>query len=89
MSRYSYLESRLLNVQNVPFYALIMAAMRKADPVNLSKLQTAWPNIWVELLERFNTAGGYTTQELENMNADERARVIEQDVRDLNAGDLL
>lgn len=41
------------------FKAIIMAAMRKADTDNLEKLQSAFPEIWDELLARYNAPGGY------------------------------
>ena len=41
-----------------PFYALIMAAMRKADNINRAKLRKEWPDVWNELDNRFNAPGG-------------------------------
>lgn len=58
MSRYDYEASRQLAVNNVPFYALIMAAMRKADTYNLAALQRAFPATYAELKARFNAPGG-------------------------------
>lgn len=40
------------------FYALIMVAMRHADTANAEKLQAAWPEVWGELQERYNTPMG-------------------------------
>jgi len=58
MSLYDYKISQHLEMQDAPFYALIMAAMRKADDVNLVKLCTEWPEAWDELQERYNAPGG-------------------------------
>lgn len=40
------------------FEALIMAAMRKADTENMSKLRSAFPEIAYELQTRFNLPNG-------------------------------
>jgi hypothetical protein len=45
-------------VDDPPFYALIMAAMTKADTDNLIKLQNAFPDVWVELQARYNAVRG-------------------------------
>lgn len=58
MSFYEYSVSKALDNQDVPFYALIMAAMRKADTINAHKLRAAWPHIWDELHARYNAPGG-------------------------------
>jgi hypothetical protein len=46
-----------------PFYALIMAAMRKADTTNSDLLKRAFPEVWDELEERYWTPGGLTASE--------------------------
>lgn len=56
MSLYEYRESEKL--ERVPFYALIMAAMRKADSTNIVLLRRAWPEVWVELEARYHAPGG-------------------------------
>ena len=43
---------------STPFASLIMAAMRQADDINLRRLQKSWPDIWMELQERYNAHGG-------------------------------
>ena len=58
MSIYDYHESRFIDQKGYPFYALIMAAMRQADDVNLEHLKSAWPDVWKELQERYNAPGG-------------------------------
>lgn len=38
-----------------PFYALVAAAMIKADSTNLPRLQAAFPEVWAELDARWNS----------------------------------
>jgi len=59
MSRNDYEVSRQIESTNPPFYALIMAAMRKADSANASLLQHAWPETVAELNYRYWSAGGF------------------------------
>lgn len=61
MSRYDYLES--IRLQDTSFYALIMAAMRRADADNEAKLRAAWPEVWQEFYVRYRTPGGYLPEE--------------------------
>jgi hypothetical protein len=58
MSLYDYEQSRKLSATDQPFYALIMAAMRRADTDNLTRLQSAFPEVWRELQTRYNAPGG-------------------------------
>lgn len=58
MSRYDYRISQELAAADVPFYALIMAAIRKADDRNLQLLMLAWPDVYREFVSRFNAPGG-------------------------------
>ena len=58
MSVNNYHVSRKIEAQMYPFYALIMAAMRKADSRNLSLLKGAWPDIYAELNYRYWSGGG-------------------------------
>ena len=58
MSRYDYERSAVLVAHDEPFYALIMAAMRKADSVNQRLLWSAFPDVWDELDARYNAPGG-------------------------------
>lgn len=58
MSLYDYQISKNLDQSDVPFYALIMAAMRRADTDNLKRLRAMWPDVWNELDERYNSPGG-------------------------------
>ena len=56
--RYEYEESKRLAAQCPSFYALIMCAMRDADTRNLEMLRAAWPDVWDELVARYNAPGG-------------------------------
>ena len=58
MSLFDYRASQQLAADDVPFYALIMGAMRRADTRNLELLQNAWPMVWQELQERYNAPAG-------------------------------
>lgn len=58
MSYFDYQASHQLDIDDVPFYALIMAAMRRADTDNLEKLKEAFPETWVELDARYHAPGG-------------------------------
>jgi len=58
MSLHTYLASQDRALTTAPFYALIMAAMRRADDKNLAKLKLAWPDVWVELKARYDAPGG-------------------------------
>lgn len=58
MSWHEYQTSKLISAEDYPFYALIMAAMRKADGDNLVKLCRSWPEVWAELDARYNAPGG-------------------------------
>lgn len=65
MSLYDYQESEALKRRDSPFYALIMAAMRKADDVNITKLRALWPEVWDELQQRYWAPGGLLPGEQE------------------------
>lgn len=58
MSLFDYERSREIDKRDEPFYALVMAAMRRADTINLNKLRDAWPEVWTELQARYNAPGG-------------------------------
>lgn len=40
------------------FYGLIMVAMRNADTPNQEKLKAAWPEVYEELRQRYNSPRG-------------------------------
>lgn len=58
MSHYDYVRSIQIAIQDEPFYALIMAAMRQADTDNLARLQLAFPGVYEELRDRIMAEGG-------------------------------
>jgi hypothetical protein len=58
MSLYDYRVSEEIYKKDYPFYALLMAVIRKADDVNLLKLRLAWPDIVKELQDRYYAPGG-------------------------------
>ncbi len=47
-----------LAAADIPFSALISAAMRKADSINASKLAESFPIIQKDLQQRYNARGG-------------------------------
>lgn len=59
MSLYDYEVGRQIAIEEYPFYAIIQAAMRQADTDNLTKLRTAFPDVYRELQVRINAPGGY------------------------------
>jgi hypothetical protein len=65
MSKHDYDRSRHIEIRDEPFYALIMAAMRKADDVNLLKLRNEWPEIWKELFARYHAPNGLLPGEVD------------------------
>ena len=66
MSLYEYKESQRIAAQDFGFYALIMAAMRKADSGNMIKLQWAFPDTYVELQKRYDAPGGRIGSEMDH-----------------------
>lgn len=58
MSLHAYMQSQELAGQDTAFYALIMAAMRRADTVNQALLRAAFPDTWEELAARYHAPGG-------------------------------
>ncbi|MCR4340021.1 MAG: hypothetical protein NUW01_09055 [Gemmatimonadaceae bacterium] len=58
MSYYDYLASQEIDASSPPFYALIMAAMRRADSSNIDLLREAWPEVWSEFYARYHAPGG-------------------------------
>lgn len=58
MSLHGYHYSVKLAALDSPFEALIMAAMRKADSDNATRLQRAFPLLWRELKLRYDAPLG-------------------------------
>ena len=59
MSLYDYNISLEIKKGDYPFYALIMAALRKADTYNLEKLKSVFPEVHEELAKRYLSPGGF------------------------------
>jgi len=57
-SLYDYNKACELTDKDTPFYALLMAAMCRADTGNADVLRSAFPLVWKELSERYNSPGG-------------------------------
>lgn len=58
MSLYDYQVSRQISATDPPFYALLMAALRKADTQNMARLRTAFPQLYDEFAARYDAPGG-------------------------------
>lgn len=58
MTYHEYLAAKDLARADTPFYALIMAAMWRADSYNVEKLRAAWPDVWDETYARYHAPGG-------------------------------
>ena len=67
MSLYDYRESQEIDAKDFGFYALIMAAMRKADTDNTFLLRSAFPETFEELQARYNAPGGLLPGEKTNV----------------------
>lgn len=63
MSLYDYRTSINLSIEDPPFYALIMSAIRKADDINLAKLTMVFPEVVEEFKQRYNAPGGMLENE--------------------------
>ena len=63
MSYHEYKMSQHIAGKDHPFYAIIMAAMRQADPDNSVILKHAWPHVWDELNKRYHAVGGILASE--------------------------
>lgn len=67
MSHYDYIKGREIILCDPPFYAIIQAAMRKADTENLLRLQRQWPDTWQELQARHDLPNGLFPNEVESL----------------------
>lgn len=63
MSLYDYRAAQEIVKADPPFYALIMAAMRKADTWNMAKLRTAFPDTYAEVEARYNAPGAVLAED--------------------------
>ena len=84
MSLYDYEIGRGAAMRDLPFYALIQAAMRKADTRNAALLREAFPDTWDELQARHNAPGGLLAGEtsLDELARRRRALADEQPEED-------
>lgn len=55
---YDFMQSQQIAQRDYSFAALIMAALRKADTRNASKLRLAFPDICAETQARYDAPGG-------------------------------
>jgi hypothetical protein len=58
VSLYDYRAAVALWKSDPPFYALIMAAMYRADSSNAEKLAEVFPETWAEVNARYHAPGG-------------------------------
>jgi hypothetical protein len=58
MSLFDYQCSKSISARDEPFYALVMALIRKADHLNIAKLERAWPDVYDEFQLRYNAPEG-------------------------------
>ncbi len=58
LSPYDYRAAVQLWKSDPPFYALIAAAMYRADTHNAAKLRAAFPEVWDEVQARYDAPGG-------------------------------
>lgn len=65
MSHYDYMAANALRAGDPPFYALIMAAVMKADTLNAAKLAAMWPEVTAEVQARWDAPGGVLPGEAE------------------------
>ena len=69
MSHYDYQMGLEISAKDYPFYAIVQAAIRQADSVNLEKLRQAFPQVWEELQARYNAPGGVLpSDEIEDLH---------------------
>lgn len=64
LSWHSYLASKEVERRDFPFYAIIVAAMKKADDDNLRALKHVFPGLFEQALERYNQPMGMSIAEL-------------------------
>lgn len=65
MTHNEYQESQEIDRHGYGFYAIVMAAMLKADTANTHKLKHMWPWIYDELEARHNATGGHLSADFQ------------------------
>jgi hypothetical protein len=88
MSLYDYKMSIKIDAEDYPFYALLMALMRKADDGNAAKLRLMFSDVWRELFTRYNSPGGYLPEELEAQREEKKKLEEELTMFDSQKDDL-
>ena len=63
MSLFEYREGQKIAASDPSFYALIQAAMRRADSFNLERLRAIYPDVYAELQARYDAPGGVLPEE--------------------------
>ncbi len=71
-----YKVSQRFQLTDVPFAAIIAAAMRKADTDNLRALESAFPGIAKDLRARYNAPGGFLGDEAETVNPEQLEAIV-------------
>jgi hypothetical protein len=71
MSFESYRRSKMLVTSGDDFYTFLMSAMRVADSGNGAKLASVFPEVHVELQDRYNAPGGLLKGEPGRQELDE------------------
>lgn len=87
MSIIDYKISQEISADDPPFYALIMAAMRKADTDNLRRLKHAWPAVWDELERRYHAPSGALPEEDLPSGQDRRGSLPDRRQREIIRSD--
>lgn len=80
MSLHEYQQS--VGLERADFYALIMAAMRRADSINAAKLRRAFPDTWHELQARYNAPGGLLPGEAGYEETRDKVREVFPEIMD-------
>lgn len=55
---HAFVVSQEISKTDPPFAALLFAAMRKADTMNMMRLRLAFPDLCEEMERRYNAPGG-------------------------------
>ena len=71
-------------LQQIPFDALVAAAMRKADTENLNLLGEIFPQIRKDLHDRYNAPGGYLERDAK-VNSDQMESIVKNYLKTINS----
>ncbi|HYX43192.1 MAG TPA: hypothetical protein VE821_15910 [Pyrinomonadaceae bacterium] len=81
MSLYDYQVSLMIGIEQAPFAAVIMAAMRQADSCNLEALKAVFPEIWDEFIARYRAPGGMLPGEHDHPNRTKTMTAIDEGLK--------